>query len=224
MLENLPEETKDLYLLGDIFDFWYEYKNIIPSGFTRTLGALANLADKGVKIHYFTGNHDIWLYRYFQNELGAEVLKKPQIVEINGKRFFLAHGDGIWHNPLGYRLLEWLFKCRTAQVLFSALIHPRWAFAFGNWWSKHNRLTKEVTPQEYEKLLQKIKSGAISWAEKFQQSLPKGEKIDYFVMGHFHTPFTEELSCGGKFFMLGDWIHHPDYLLSSEDSTEVVSL
>ena len=223
VLENLPEQTTDLFLLGDIFDFWYEWKYVIPSKYIKTLAAFSAVVDRGIKIHYFTGNHDIWLYNFFQKELGAEVIKEPKVFELEGKRFYLAHGDGLWYNPLDYRLLEWLFKNRTAQFMFSAFIPPRWAFAFGNWWSKHNRLTHEMSGSELAALTETVKNEALKWAQEYQSKLGQDKKIDYFIMGHFHTPFTADVPGGGKFFMLGDWIHHPDYVLHGA-TTELIHL
>lgn len=210
-LKSLPDNLTDLYLLGDIFDFWYEYKDVIPSGYTRTLGALSELSDRGVKIHFFNGNHDIWTYRYFQKELNITVETKPAVVEIDGKSLFLGHGDNLWDKSNGYKLLQKVFKSKIVQTLFSAL-HPRWAFLFGKSWSKHNRLTHNMSHEQYEELKSKISRQALEWAKEYrQQTLSK--PIDYFITAHYHTPFEAQIEGGGEFFMLGDWIHHPDYIL-----------
>lgn len=224
LLDNLPQNTTDLYLLGDIFDFWYEWKHVIPSKYARVVGALARVSARGIKIHYFTGNHDIWLYRFFQQEIGAQVLKKPEVVEIDGKRLFLAHGDALWYNPLNYRLLQKLFKCRFAQHLFSSLVPTRVACWFGYNWSKHNRINHDMSETEFVSLTQKVKDGALKWAQEYQNSLPSDQKIDYFIMGHFHTPFTAEVPGGGKFYLLGDWIRHADYILFDGNSLEHIKL
>ena len=128
-LKNLPPQTSQVFLLGDIFDFWYEYKNVIPRRFTRTLGALADLADRGVKISFMNGNHDIWTYSYLQKEIGVEIQTQPWEVEIEGTRFCLGHGDGLWDKSRSYRFLQSIFKCRFLQILFSA-IHPRCSQSF----------------------------------------------------------------------------------------------
>ena len=141
-LNNLPQETESLYLLGDIFDFWYEYKYVIPKGFTRTLGALANLSDRGVKIYFFKGNHDLWTYGYLEKEVGFKILEDPTVVDIAGVKFCLAHGDELGDDR-GQKILKGIFRNRFLQACFSSL-HPRWAFAVALRWSRHNRDRKSV--------------------------------------------------------------------------------
>lgn len=229
-LESLPADTKDLYLLGDIFDFWYEYKDVIPRGFTRTLGALASLADRGVKIHFFNGNHDIWTYGYFRSELGFIMEKQPAVIEIEGRRFCLGHGDGLWDASAGYTFLQKVFRCRFLQILFSA-IHPRWAFLFGHKWSKHNRLTHPDVKKN-GKLCAGAECGAVgdnvrresaAWAAEFQKGRPEGEKVDFFVFGHHHVVVDRPVE-GGHLFILGDWINNPDCLVFNGDSCTLTDL
>jgi UDP-2,3-diacylglucosamine hydrolase len=164
-LYNLPAQTKEVFLMGDIFDFWYEYKDVIPNGFTRTLGAIAALVDRGVKVHFFNGNHDIWTYRYFQKELGVVMEKQPAVIEIEGKRFCLGHGDGLWSGDPGYKFLKSIFYNRILQILFSG-IHPRWAFLLGHSWSKHNRLTRGQASAEGA---QRTINKCIAYSEDFQK-------------------------------------------------------
>ena len=227
-LESLPEDTKEVYLLGDIFDFWFEYKDLYPAGFARTLGAIASLIDRGVKVHFFNGNHDIWTYRHLQNEIGVIMEKQPLVVEIEGQRFCLGHGDGLWHNPFTYRVLQWFFKCRFNQVFWGGIIPPRWFFKLGHSWSKHNRLTRfeKKDAAEMEQDTQNIKRDSLNWAEEFQKQLAaKGEKpVDHFIFGHFHTPFTQEIPAGGDLSILGDWIHNPDYLLFNGTTLKRITL
>lgn len=209
-LEHLPAETEALYLLGDIFDFWYEYKNVIPRGYTRTLGALASLVDRGVKVYFFNGNHDIWTYSYLQQELGIEVLQQPYIAVIGGMRLCLGHGDGLGRGDLPYKFMNSIFKCRFLQVLFSG-IHPRWAFLFGNGWSRHNRLTRGVS------YAFRGEDAAIArFSEELQRSLPEGERIDHFIYGHFHCKTDYTLKSGGVLHILGDWINSRNYMVLQE--------
>lgn len=220
-LRNLPSGVTDLFLLGDIFDFWYEYKYVIPNKFIKTLSALSDLTSKGVKIHFFNGNHDIWTYRFFQQELGVEFFDSPCVLNINGKKLFLAHGDALWERDKKYLVLQKIFKSKFLQFLFSS-IHPRWAFSLGYHWSKHNRLTHDMSREEYESLKEKVSKEGKDWAEKYQKS--SEEKVDYFIMGHYHIPLTEQLEDGSQFLMLGDWIHHPDYLILEGDNIRRVNL
>lgn len=206
-LNTLPEQTCKLFLLGDIFDFWYEYKHVIPNRFTRVLGALASLADRGVEIHFFNGNHDIWTYRYFEQQLGFVMERRqPAIFELEGKRFCLGHGDGLDKTDTGYKLLKWLFTNRFAQVMFSAL-HPRWAFGFGYSWSRHNRLAKE---NEFP--FRGKEEPVVKFAENFQNGC-SDKKVDYFIFGHYHYNTKYSLENGGELFIMGEWIHHYDYLV-----------
>ena len=206
-LMQLPPQTKKLFLLGDIFDFWYEYKKVIPRGFTRTLGALAALVDRGVEVHFFNGNHDIWTYNYFKDELGFVMERQPAVIELEGKRFCMGHGDGLVKGDRLYKLMRWGFNNPFLQWLFSAL-HPRWALGLGHAWSRHNRLTKGESYQfrgDGEQL--------VRFACQFQNARPSDQKIDFFVFGHFHYKVQYPLACGGLLSIMGEWINHCDYLV-----------
>ena len=139
-LRSLPEETESLYLLGDIWDFWYEYRDVVPKGYVRVFSALTALMDRGVNVYFFQGNHDVWTYSYFE-ELGMKRLEQPAVVEIGGEMFCLGHGDGLGPVPRGYSFLRSVFHNRILQFLFS-LLHPWLAFRLGNGWSRSNRLSR----------------------------------------------------------------------------------
>lgn len=207
-LQQIPKDAKAVYLLGDIFDFWYEYKDVVPRGYTRTLGALAALADAGVEVHFFNGNHDIWTYGYFEQELGFVMERnQPAVVRLCGKNFCLAHGDALAEGDRGYKVLKSVFTCRFLQRLFSCL-HPRLAFKFGYGWSRHNRLAKGINYRfrgEDEPIVQ--------FAERFQQRRGQNDRIDYFIFGHYHFDLDTELKGGGRLFLLGEGINRFDYLL-----------
>lgn len=194
-LRSLPEETESLYLLGDVWDFWYEYRDVVPKGYIRVFSALQDLMDRGVSVYFFQGNHDVWTYSYFE-ELGMKKLSQPYCVEIAGKTFCLGHGDGLGPVPFGYRFLRGLFHNRLAQFLFS-LLHPWIAFRFGNGWSKGNRLSHD---KEY------VFRGEDEPLYKFAESFSKENKVDYFVFGHYHESVDLELSSGSRLLILEDWI------------------
>ena len=201
-LRNIPvEETEALYLLGDIWDFWYEYRDVVPKGYVRVLAALQDLMDKGVKVYFFQGNHDVWTYSYFET-LGMVRLEQPAVVEISGRRFCLGHGDGLGPVPFGYRLLRSIFHCRFLQVLFS-MLHPWIAFRFGNNWSKGNRLARK---ERYE--FRGQDEPLYKFAEKFAEE----NKVDYFIFGHYHEDVSMTLSSGASFRILKDWIEGSPYL------------
>lgn len=202
ILRELPPQTKALYLIGDIFDFWYEYKYVVPKGFTRVLGELAGLSDRGVKIFFFKGNHDLWTFGYLENEIGLEVLKDPSIIDIGGKKFCLAHGDELTsQEPLHLRLKK-VFNSKVLQFLF-ATIHPRWTFALAHSWSKSNRLAKGG--------IFKFK-GEEEPLYRYACDMERREKVDYFVFGHFHTPGEIKTPGGSGFYVLGEWINGCEYL------------
>ena len=200
-LRSLPEDTEAVYLLGDIWDFWYEYKHVVPKGYVRVLSALVDLMDRGVKVYFFQGNHDVWTYGYFE-ELGMRKLVQPALIEIGGKRFCLGHGDGLGPVPAGYSFLRGVFHSRVAQFLFS-LLHPWIAFGLGNGWSKNNRLPHD---KEY------VFRGEEEPLYKFAVDFAASGDVDYFVFGHYHADVQMTLPSGAQFHVLKDWMHSSPYL------------
>ncbi len=210
-LRSLPENTDALYLLGDIWDFWYEYRDVVPKGYVRVFAALTDLMDRGIKVYFFQGNHDVWTYSYFE-ELGMKRLVQPCVVEISGKRFCLGHGDGLGPDvPFGYRAMRWAFHNRILQFLFS-LLHPWIAFRLGNGWSRKNRLSHD---QEYKF------SGEDEPLYKFAVDFAAGHPVDYFIFGHYHDDVHMKLPSGTEFHILKDWIKSSPYMRF--DGKEMVS-
>lgn len=201
-LESLPENTGALYLLGDIWDFWYEYRDVVPKGYVKVFAAIIRLIERGVKVYFFQGNHDVWSYHYFE-ELGMIRLVQPALVEIGGAKFCLGHGDGLGPVPSGYRFLRSVFHCRFAQVLFS-MLHPWLAFRFGNGWSKKNRLARKSGPYHFR--------GKDEPLYKFAVEFEKMQTVDYFIFGHYHTEVKMRTPGGADFLVLKDWIHSSPYL------------
>lgn len=200
-LRGLPEDTSAVYLLGDIWDFWYEYRHVVPKGYIRVLAALQELMDRGVKVYFFQGNHDVWTYSYFE-ELGMTRLVQPALVDIEGRKFCLGHGDGLGPVPFGYRFLRGLFHNRVAQFLFS-MLHPWMAFSLGNGWSKNNRLAHD---QEYEF------RGTDEPLYRFAEEFSSAHHVDYFIFGHYHASVDMTLPSGARFLVLKDWMHSSPYL------------
>ena len=203
-LRSLPEDTEAVYLLGDIWDFWYEYRDVVPKGYVRVFSALQNLMDKGVKVYFFQGNHDVWTYSYFE-ELGMVKLQQPAVVEIGGKRFCLGHGDGLGPVPFGYRFLRGVFHNRLLQILFS-MLHPWIAFRFGNGWSRKNRLSRH---EEY------VFKGKDEPLYRFAEAYAAQHPIDYFVFGHYHSSVDMVMPSGARMIVLKDWIEDSPYLYFS---------
>ncbi len=209
-LSSLPKNTKALYLLGDIFDFWYEYKYVVPRGFTRVLGQLASLVDRGVDVYFLKGNHDIWVFNYFEKELGVKVLDQPHIIEIEGKTFCLGHGDGLGYTTPGFRVLRWIFHSPTIQKAFSAL-HPRWALGFGNAWSnsrKKNYKKSSVFTDDLDSVQILKKLPIYKYSENFLEQYKYKYKanIDYFIFGHYHFNVSATIGEDTDIYLLDDWV------------------
>lgn len=206
-LEGLPEDTDALYLMGDIWDFWYEYRDVVPKGYVRVFAVLQALMDRGVKVFFFQGNHDVWTYSYFE-ELGMKRLVQPYVAEIGGRRFCLGHGDGLGPVPSGYRFLRGVFHSRVLQFLFSTL-HPWIAFRLGNGWSRHNRLARR---EEY------VFRGADEPLCKFAEEFSAGNGVDYFIFGHYHADVHMTLSSGAELYVLKDWMSSSPYICVSHSA------
>jgi UDP-2,3-diacylglucosamine hydrolase len=209
-LEEIRKDASEIFLLGDIFDYWYEYKKVVPRGFTRTLGKLAEISDSGIPIHFFTGNHDVWVFDYLTEELGVILHNDPISIELEGKKFFLAHGDGLGPGDLGFRILKWAFRNKVLQWLYSHL-HPDFTMRFAHWWSRKSRYSKGIAEafQGEDKELQVL----------FAKEKLKEEHFDYFVFGHRHVPMDIKLNESSRMINLGEWIF--SYTYAVFDGTEL---
>jgi UDP-2,3-diacylglucosamine hydrolase len=202
-LDSIKNETAELYLLGDIFDFWHEYRYVVPRGFTRFLGKLAEMSDMGIKLHFFTGNHDIWVYDYLPAEIGLVLYRQHITRELNGKRFFIGHGDGIGPGDHAYKLMKKGFTNKVLQWLF-ARIHPNASMAFGKHWSKNSRYAKGIIADPYQgddKEIQVI----------FARETIRKQHFDYFIFGHRHIAFDVQIATNSRIINLGDWINNYTY-------------
>jgi UDP-2,3-diacylglucosamine hydrolase len=191
-LDSIRHDAKAIYLLGDIFDYWYEYKYVVPKGFVRVLGKLAEITDSGIEVHFFIGNHDLWLTDYLAKECGLTLHFQPKIVEIDGKKFFLAHGDGFMKTSL----LRMMFHNKFLRACLSA-VHPRWSIPFAHAWSNYNRkrgAENEFLGEENEEL--------IIFAKQKLQEMPG---INYFVFGHRHIVLDFPVADAARVIVLGDW-------------------
>ena len=195
-LKSIPKDrTRTLYLLGDIWDFWYEYHDVVPKGYVRVFAALLDLMDSGVEVCFFQGNHDIWCFHYFE-ELGMKILQQPYVAEIGGKVFCLGHGDGLGPGHWLYKLMRRGFRNKFFQSLFS-LLPPYIAFRFGKGWSKKSRVAKSL---EYSF------RGADEPLYKFASEFSSRRHVDYFIFGHFHVSEDLVLPTGARLLILKDWV------------------
>jgi UDP-2,3-diacylglucosamine hydrolase len=201
-LVKAAADAGEIWLLGDVFDFWWEYKLVVPKGFTRFLGTLSSITDSGIPVHFFTGNHDMWVGDYLLKECGLTIHTSPLTTSFNGKKFHLAHGEGLGIKDPGFKILLKIFHCKPLRVLYSAM-PPSIGVGFGLKWSLNSRLgkgiTKEFMGEEKEDLI------------RYALSFPENEKIDYFVFGHRHLAMTYNLKNGAEIIFLGDWIKHSSY-------------
>ena len=205
-LNSIKDSAKAIYLLGDILDFWFEYRHVAPKGFTRFLGTLALMADEGIEIRWYIGNHDIWIFDYLPKEIGMTVVKdRYEVREIDGHRFLLAHGDGVGKLKPGFSFIRSLFHNPMCQKM-ATWIHPRWTLPFGLNWSSHSRKKEAYEPH----FLGEDKEPFIlfsKWWMKNNANTP----IDYFIFGHRHIVLDHKLNESSRLIILGDWINHFSY-------------
>ena len=202
-LQEIRKDAKELWLLGDVFDYWFEYKKVVPRGFTRFLGALASLSDEGTELHLIPGNHDIWVFDYLPAELKLQVHRKSLLKEWNGHCFYLGHGDGLHPGDLGYRALQGVFKNRVIQW-FYARIHPNGSMAFAHWWSRKSRKKHGALGS----FMGVDNEHQLQFARK---ELARHPEIEYFVFGHRHIPYDIRIGDNSRVICLGDWIGNFSY-------------
>lgn len=198
-LRQIAPTARRLYLVGDILDYWYEYRHVVPRGYVRFFGALAELADSGVEVTWLIGNHDIWIFDYLPSELGIRVVDGVLHEEIDGKRFVISHGDGLGRIPTGMRVIRTLFRNRLCQRMFAA-VHPRWTVGLAYRWSSYNRRRHHTGPKAPAPVIDPL----VQWVESQQLSHPT-PPVDYYVFGHYHTVVDRQVA-GARMIVLGDWI------------------
>ena len=213
-LDEIKHEAAAIYLLGDIFDYWYEYKYVVPKGYTRLLGKISELTDRGIEVHFFTGNHDIWCKDYFVEECGMVMHREPITIDLYGKEFYLAHGDGLGDDSRNFKMLRAMFHSHTLQTLFSA-IHPRWTVKLGLTWAKHSRLKREGGKEpDY---MGEEREPLIRYTKEYLKTHPD---INYFIYGHRHIMLDMMLTRQARIIIVGDWIKYFSYAVF--DGNELV--
>lgn len=199
-LDEIKHKAEAVYLLGDMFDFWNEYRYVVPKGYTRFLGKLSELTDMGVEVHYFVGNHDLWTYGYLEQECGVTLHRKPATVELHGKTFLLAHGDGLGDPDPKFKALRWCFHNRLCQKALNFL-HPYWGMMLGLNWAKHSRMKREDGKEP--PYMGEDKEHLVLFAKDYLRTHPD---IDYFLFGHRHIELDLLLTKQSRMMILGDWI------------------
>jgi UDP-2,3-diacylglucosamine hydrolase len=202
-LDEIKEQANSIFIVGDIFDFWYEYRKVVPKGFVRLLGKLAELTDAGIEISIFVGNHDMWMKSYFQNELDIPVYFEPKEFVFNQKTFLIGHGDGVGPGDHGYKRLKKIFRNPVCQWMFGVL-PPAIGMGLANYFSRKSR---EATGQAEEEFLGEDKE----WLLIFSRETVLRKNINFFVFGHRHLPIDYRLSDSSRYINLGDWINYCTY-------------
>ncbi|WP_424370203.1 UDP-2,3-diacylglucosamine diphosphatase [Muriicola sp.] len=202
-LKHVKKDAAAIFLLGDLFDFWFEYKTVVPKGFVRTLGTLAEITDSGIPVYFFNGNHDLWMNGYFEEELGIPVFHQPEQFEINSKRLFIGHGDGLGPNDKGYKRMKKVFTNPLAKWFFRWL-HPDWGVRLAQYFSVKNKL---ISGEEDREFLGEENEWLVQYAKRKLSQ----DHYDYFVFGHRHLPLEIPLQEDSVYFNLGDWISHYTY-------------
>lgn len=212
-LNTIEHNAQEIFIVGDMFDFWYEYKNVVPKGFTRLLGKLAQLTDTGIKIHFFVGNHDMWMNGYFEQELNIPVYHQPQTFERFGKKIYVGHGDGLGPGDAGYKFLKKIFRNKFCNWLFG-MAHPFIGIGIANYFSRKSR---QKTGSSDEKFLGEENE----WLIIYSKEVLKTQHFDYFVFGHRHLPLKLQLSNNSHYINLGDWITNFTYAEFDENNFDI---
>ena len=212
-LDEIKHDAQEIYLMGDLFDFWFEYKHTVPKGFTRLLGKIAEITDSGIPVTFFTGNHDMWMFDYFPKELGVNIYQEPIIREYNGKKFYLGHGDGLGPGDYGYKFIKKVFENPVCQWLFARL-HPNFAMSMANFWSKKSRLSNGHQDEKFT-------SEENEWLVVYSKEVLKKEHFDYLIFGHRHLPLDINLANNSRYINLGEWINYNSYAVFDGTNLEL---
>lgn len=205
LLDRMKQDAHTVVFLGDMFDFWFSYKRLVPRGFVRLLGKMAELSDAGISLHYFIGNHDMWIFDYLTEQMDIVMHKEPTFMEFDNKTFLIGHGDGAGKTDKKYNLIKSIFRNRFNQMLFATL-PSRLTFSIANAWSEHNK-----TKHNYPAYMGDDKEDIVIYCKQQIEH----RHIDYCVFGHRHNAIAKPLSEKTEYINVGDWLHHRDYAVYS---------
>ena len=215
-LDEIKQDATEVYIIGDIFDFWHEYTTVIPKGFVRLQGKLAELCDAGIPVHVFSGNHDLWMFGYLEKELGVKIYQHPIQREINRKKFFIGHGDGLGPGDHGYKFIKKVFSNPICQFMFRWL-HPDIGVRIANYFSHKSRYG--VAGEK--KVLETFRGEDNEWLIQFSKETLQKEHFDYFIFGHRHLPLDISLNEKSKYINTGDWIDYSSYAVFDGEHLEL---
>jgi UDP-2,3-diacylglucosamine hydrolase len=213
-LDLARKDAGEIFLMGDLFDFWFEYKTVVPRGYARLLGMIAGITDSGIPVHLFRGNHDMWAFSYLQEEIGIQLHREPEFRTFSGKNFYLAHGDGLGPGDHGYKFIKKVFANPVNQWLFR-MIHPDLGIGIALFWSRKSRsVALEKEKKEEERNLRLINERI---AFHSREMIVQHPDLDYLVYGHYHYPVETLISGKSVQVVLGDWLTHFTYAVFDGD-------
>ena len=212
-LDEIKDKAEQIFILGDLFDFWFEYKTVVPKGYVRILGKLAEITDSGIPIHFFVGNHDMWMKDYFQKELNIQVYFEPFAFNLNGKDILIGHGDGLGPGDHGYKTIKKLFRNPIAQTLFGC-IPPFIGIGLANFFSRKSRAKTGKSDEVFE-------SEEKEWLVTYCKEILQKKHYDFFIFGHRHLPLDIKLNTESRYINLGDWIKYNSYAVFDGNTVEL---
>jgi len=213
-LDTIKADAEEIFIVGDMFDFWFEYTTVVPKGYVRLLGKLAELTDAGIPIHFFVGNHDMWMRNYFQTELNIPVYFEPKIFEFRGKKFYIAHGDGLGPGDHGYKFLKKIFRNKICQWMFG-IIPPAIGMGIANYFSRKSRAA--ANSGEPERFLGEENE----WLLIYSKEVLQKEHFDYLIFGHRHLPIDFAINEKSHYINLGEWINYNSYAVFDGNKVEL---
>ena len=202
-LDSIKEDAVELYLMGDVFDFWFEYKTVVPKGHVRLLGKLAELSDSGITLHYFTGNHDMWAFDYLEKEINVKIYRSPIERNYSGKDFYIGHGDGLGPGDHGYKFIKKIFSSKICQWLLARL-HPNFGIGIANYFSRKSRIATGTTDEVF-------RGEEKEWIVIYSKEILAKKYFDYLIFGHRHLPLDITINNKSRYINLGDWIQYFTY-------------
>lgn len=212
-LDEIKKDAEQIFIVGDLFDFWYEYKKVVPRGYTRILGKLAELTDSGIAIHFFVGNHDMWMNDYFQKELNILVYFEPKTFEFNNKKFMIGHGDGLGPGDAGYKFIKKIFRNKICQSLFG-LLPPYIGMGIAHYFSNKSRSREDSN-------IEVFLGEENEWLLTYSKEVLQKEHVHYFIFGHRHLPIDFSLNENSRYVNLGEWINYNSYAVFDGNDLEL---
>lgn len=213
-LDHIQKDAYEIYLVGDIFDFWFEYKHAIPKGFVRLQGKIAALTDSGIPVYFFTGNHDMWMFDYFEKELGVKIYREPVLRVFNDKKFLIGHGDGLGPGDRGYKFIKKVFAAKWSQWMFARL-HPNFGIGLANYFSRKSRISTGDSDSQFL-------GEDNEWLVQYCREQEQTNQQDYYIFGHRHLPMTIRINERATYINLGEWIHYDTYAVFDGFETKLL--